>query len=266
MQNTQTIDFQNSVIRFKDRGKGTPLVLLHGYLEALEVWDDFAEKLLPKLRIVSIDLPGHGQSGIFGEIHSMDFMAKAVNAVLEKLEIEKVVLVGHSMGGYATMAFLELFPEKLSAFSLLHSHPFADPPKAIKNRNREIEIVRQGKKNLLFETNIAKGFANDNLEKFSGEIEKIKQIARKTPGKGIIANLEGMKRRPDRSPVLKKTKTPFLYIIGKKDNYIPFSMLERIEMPKNGKVLVLENSGHTGFVEQAHKCAQAFTEFVTSID
>ena len=133
--------------------------------------------------LYNIDLPGCGLSDVFGEIHSMEFMATAVKELLDSLSLEKVFLTGHSLGGYVTLAFLELFPEKLSGYCLFHSSPFADTQETIEKRNREIEIVKSGKKNLMYPDNVTRMFAPSNLDKFSDALQRSKEIASEIPAK-----------------------------------------------------------------------------------
>ena len=115
-------------IFYTDNGKGLPVVLIHGYLETSAIWEEFADGLADRFRVIAVDLPGHGKSDIFGEVHSMDLMADAVHELLIGLETGPVFMIGHSMGGYATMAFIEKYPDMLRAYCLFHSHPFPDSP------------------------------------------------------------------------------------------------------------------------------------------
>jgi pimeloyl-ACP methyl ester carboxylesterase len=89
----------------------------------------------------------------------MEFMATAVKSLVDSLDLNEVFVVGHSLGGYVTLAFLELFPEYLSGYCLFHSQPFADTPAALEKRRREIEIVKAGKKNMMYPDNVIKMFA-----------------------------------------------------------------------------------------------------------
>ena len=107
--------FKNTGIRYKAEGSGTTIVLLHGYLESSDIWDKFSGELKHEFRVISIDLPGHGKSGIVADIHTMEIMAETVNAVLDELDIDKCILIGHSMGGYVTMAFADLYLKNLSS-------------------------------------------------------------------------------------------------------------------------------------------------------
>lgn len=247
----KTILFKNSPVNFRSQGEGTPVILLHGYLESQHIWDSFADELKYFCRVITVDLPGHGKSGIIDSVHTMELMADAVLAVADSLTLDKFVPIGHSMGGYVALAIAEKAIERLSGFCLFHSTPFADSKEKKENRDREIDLVLQGKKELIVNINIPKAFANDNLGQLEDEIIIAKEIALNTTDQGIIAALEGMKQRPDRSKIIEQSPVPVLWIAGKKDNYIDFNIVQsNTGLLKNGKLLVLENSGHMGFIEE----------------
>ena len=126
--------YKDGRIHYTDQGRGKVIVLLHGYLETSEVWDGYSAKLAEKYRVISPDLPGHGQSDIFGEILSMELMTEIIEGLLNYLEIEKVFLTGHSLGGYVTIAYTENFPERSTGYCLFHSHPLADSPDVLEKR------------------------------------------------------------------------------------------------------------------------------------
>jgi pimeloyl-ACP methyl ester carboxylesterase len=252
-------------LRYQDQGKGTVIVLLHGYLETLKVWKEFTNELSKKYRIISPDLPGHGKSEITEEIQTMDSMAYAIKLMLDHLKVKKCLMLGHSLGGYVTLAFLEKYPEMLTGISLFHSGPFADTDEKKEHRDREINLIRLGKKSLVYHNHIAKTFAKDNIFLYPEINEKLIKMSEKCEDHGIIAVLEGMKVRPDRSALLENTKIPVQYIIGKMDNFISFQVLERIKFPKNTDIVVLENSGHMGMFEEKEKALAAIIGFINSL-
>jgi pimeloyl-ACP methyl ester carboxylesterase len=249
-------------LRYQDVGKGTVIVFLHGYLETLKVWKELVHEISNKFRVIAPDLPGHGKSEITEEVQTMDSMAEQVKLMLDHLNIGKCYMVGHSMGGYVALAFLEKYPEMLSGISLFHSGPFADTDEKKEHRDREITLIKHGKKSLVYHNHIAKTFAGDNIYLYPEINEKLIKMCEKSSESGIIAALEGMKVRPDRSAVLENTSVPVQYIIGKMDNYIPFQTLERIKLPKTADIVVLENSGHMGMFEEKAKSIAAITRFV----
>jgi pimeloyl-ACP methyl ester carboxylesterase len=258
--------YRGGRIHYTDSGIGNVIVLLHGYLESSEVWNGFSEKLTSSFRVITVDLPGCGLSDVYGEVHSMEFMAMAIKRLIDYLGLKKVFLTGHSLGGYVALAFLELFPDNLSGYCLFHSQPFSDSPAALEKRNREIEIVKVGKKNLMYPDNVIRMFATSNLEKFSDALQRSKDIASRIPGEGIIAVLNGMMIRPSRLTFMEEGKVPCLWILGSMDNYIPCDLIQKqVNLPSNAKTVILKKSGHMGFVEEEENSLNAITEFVNKI-
>ena len=242
------------------------VVLLHGYLENMLVWDDFVPLLYKDVRVVTLDIPGHGLSVVNGEIHTMDYLAHVVAAALDKLGIERATIVGHSMGGYVALAFAEQCAECTESLVLLHSTPYADSDEKKKNREREISIIRSGKKEMLVHTAAEAGFAPENRNRFRTEIEDLEQTIYLTEDAGIIALLNGMMERKAQSDMLHALGKPILFILGRKDGYIVPEVAEKMvaEHPE-AEVVWLENSGHMGFIEEAKTCASALLDFVKRV-
>jgi pimeloyl-ACP methyl ester carboxylesterase len=263
---TGTVRFKDAKLFYRDKGKGNPVVLLHGYLESVDIWGEFEEELSKDNRVISIDLPGHGKSMPVCENQTMEIMADTVRAVLDHLDIGRAVIIGHSMGGYVTLAFAEIFPEKTYGYCLFHSHALADSEEKKLNRDREMDLVRSGKKSLIVNSNIPRAFADDNLVRLRSEVKKAKSIAMRTREEGIICALKGMKSRPERKRVLVESSVPVMIIAGKKDNYIPFSLYEQhFNLAKKTDVLILENSGHMGFIEEKEKSLDGIRKFLNQI-
>lgn len=258
--------FNGGRIFYSDRGSGTTVVLLHGYLESSEIWNGFGEKLSKRYRVISVDIPGHGLSDTFGTTHTMEFLSNALKELLDDLGIEKVFLCGHSLGGYVALAFLDIFPDSLLGYCLFHSQPFPDTPEAIEKRMREITIVKAGKKELMYPDNVTRMFAASNLEQFSDSLQRSKEIAAGLDGEGIIAVLNGMMARPSRLSVMEEGRVPCLWILGLMDNYIPCDIIQaRVKLPPNARTVVLRKSGHMGFVEEEEMSVKIISDFIDSI-
>jgi pimeloyl-ACP methyl ester carboxylesterase len=248
---TQIIEYKSSKIRFSSEGIGKTVVLLHGYLESLEIWEPFSTELAKQNHVVCIDLPGHGQSEVMHEGSTVELMAEAIKAVLDFLKIDKAVVIGHSMGGYAMLAFADFWLERIMGIGLFHSITWADLPEKKIARDREIELIKEGKKQLIVNVNIPRGFADDNLEKLKPEVDRAIQIASGSTDEGIIAVLNALKSRPDRTHILQNIGVPVFFAVGLRDNYIPVEKLMPLTLLPNIKqVSVFENSGHMGFIEE----------------
>ena len=246
-----------------DRGEKV-LVLLHGYLESLEIWDEFAGQLgKAGYRVISLDLPGHGISEVVGDIHTMDFLAEIVARLLDKLEIPKATLVGHSMGGYVALAFAEHYPEKLEGLVLFHSTPDADSDEKKVARQREIEIVKAGRKEMLSRTLPGKRYAPENRKRMAEEIDAGALQVMLTEDEGIVALLNGMMERRDQNKMLAGLEVPQLFIFGRADELIPQEKAEAVAAKNpQAKVACLEHSGHMGFLEEPAESLRIIENFV----
>ena len=258
-----TIPFRNSRITVKDEGSGKAVLLLHGYLESMDIWGYFARQLTRHYRVVSIDIPGHGQSGVIAVEHSMSLMAEAVAIVLHQLQIPQCVIIGHSMGGYVSLACLAEFPDQLAGICLFHSSPFADSEEKRMARAKEIRLIEAGKLSLICNISIPNSFAEENLQVMDEKVELVKNIACQTSPEGAIAILEGMRNRPDRNDFLCRNIRPVQFILGKKDDLVTFDELYPVALSyPNTTVNILEHSGHLGFLEEPENSVKFVLSFL----
>ena len=174
----------DTALHLCDSQKGDKcVVLLHGYLESMLVWEDFVPLLYRHVRVVTLDLPGHGISEVKGEVHTMEYLARVVHDALRALGIARCTLVGHSMGGYVALAFCAHYPEMLDGLVLLSSTPNADTDEKRANRLREIALVKAGKKEALARVAPEAGFAAENRARMQGRVHP--QGGRRTDGRKL---------------------------------------------------------------------------------
>ncbi|NNM95967.1 MAG: alpha/beta hydrolase [Bacteroidia bacterium] len=232
-------------------------MLLHGFPENLHIWDEFASGIAKNFRVITIDLPGFGQSECIGYVHTMELMAQCVREVMRALKLRRYVLAGHSMGGYAGLALAELYGENLSGLCLFHSSSYADSEAKKAERGRSIEAVRKHPAQYL------KSFAGNMFaDTDDAHARKLADIIASTTPRGIIAALQGMKIRPQREVILKFAGFPVLFIWGKKDKLLNYAdMLPQAEAPADKEILLLENAGHMGFYEAPEETLQALKKF-----
>ncbi|MDR1226382.1 MAG: alpha/beta hydrolase [Prevotellaceae bacterium] len=249
-----------------NKDKRQAVVLLHGYLESLEIWEDLSKALGAVCYTVCFDMPGHGFSGTRPEANTMEFMADVVEDLCRQLGVEKCLLVGHSMGGYASLAFAKKYPQMLAGICLLHSSPNADTEEKRVNRDREITLIQSGRKALLVTTAISNMFAQANLQRMANRIMELEVNANIADNEGVISCIRGMKEREDLNDMLAKLDKPTMLILGKADKYIAWESAEALmeRLPK-AKKLVLENSGHCGFFEEPEVVKNGLLEFISSV-
>lgn len=253
--------------RIKETGEGTRnVVLLHGYLESVEVWDDFQKTLSKQAHVLSLDLPGHGISEVKGEIHTMEFLADTVKAAMDYVGMDRAVVVGHSMGGYVALELLRKYPQAVAGIVLFHSGPYADSEQKKLDREREINLILGGKKELIAKMFPQVGFAPQNRRRLSGNIDELSDQIAITEDEGIIALLRGMGERRDNNDTLREAAVPELFILGRHDEYIPADVAEAaIALQPQARAEWLENSGHMGFVEEPDKSLEIILSFLDEV-
>jgi pimeloyl-ACP methyl ester carboxylesterase len=255
--------YQNAKVHYTDTGKGEAVVLLHGFLENLSMWNDLVPYLTKNYRVICIDLLGHGATDCLGYVHTMEDMADAVHHVLHELKLRKVVLIGHSMGGYVALAFAELYPDMMKGLVLLNSTSKADSDERKLNRDRAILAIKKSYIAAI-RMAIANLFSEDNRERLTEEIEVVKLEALKTPLQGIVAAQEGMKVRNDREVLLHLTPYSKMLILGKKDPVLNYE--ENKDQVENSEVeLVTFNDGHMSHIENREELTIILLNFLKKV-
>ena len=254
------VKYKNTNIHYSVKGKGSAVVLLHGFLENSLMWNAISEEISKKNKVVCVDLLGHGLTENLGYVHTMVQMTESVQAVLAELKIRKSIFVGHSMGGYVALAFAELFPDNVKGLCLLNSTSRADSLVKQVNRDRAIEAVKNNHQSFI-RTAVPMLFRSKNKKIFREEVDFVKKEALKTSLQGVIAALEGMKIRTDREVLLHFTPFSKMMILGKKD---PVLNLEDLLEQVNGTetTVVQLSEGHMSHIENKQETIDALLEFI----
>ena len=258
----EIIQFKKRKLAFQVEGTGFPLVLIHGFCEDHQAWDELIPEL-EDLQIIRIDLPGFGQSEAVEAI-SIDYFAAAIKAVLDHLDIKSCIMIGHSMGGYSTLAFAAHYPSYLRGFGIFHSHPFADSEEGKDKRQKSIDFILKNGTIHYVKQLIPNLFPPGFITSKRYIVDRMVFNASKYPERGIMGGLIAMKNRSDRTDVLRKAKVPVLFILGEKDDLIPFEkQLEQTHLPDIASVQIFPRLGHMGMVENPKKTGKAVQDFCT---
>lgn len=240
---------------YKDSGSGNVIVLLHGFLETHHIWNEFASVLSSRFRVIAFDLPGFGQSPLLPGNFSISDVANSVLDCLVTITNEPVCLIGHSLGGYVSLAMVQQQPERFGSFGLFHSTAYADTPEKKEARTKTIEFVKRNG-SLAFTANFVPPlFANQKHP----AIPVVSSIANETSQPTVVRYLEAMRDRPERTSVLQQFTGPILFVAGQADTVIPVeSVRKQSEISKKALFLSLEGVGHMGMFE-------AFNETVGAV-
>ena len=249
------------------------MLLVHGFGEDGSVWDQQVEVLEKFCCCIVPDLPGSGQSEITADM-SMEGMAETLKKMLDSTVAGKdiplrekdqlrLTVIGHSMGGYITLAFAEKFPATLNAFSLFHSTAYADSEEKKSTREKGIAFIREHGGFEFLKTATPNLFSANTKDERPKLIDEFMAGLRNFSGEALVLYYLSMIARPDRTEVLRKSTVPVLFIIGENDAAIPMKdMLEQCQMPEKTYIHVLHKSGHMGMLEETEKTNQILTAFM----
>jgi pimeloyl-ACP methyl ester carboxylesterase len=266
MEQHKTIVFEEHTLHYRDEGRNheQTLVLLHGYLQNLDIWSSYVLSYMRTMHVITIDLPGHGYSECFGDVHSMDLMAKAVKAVLDDAGVEQCVMVGHSMGGYVALAFADLFPHHLRGLGLLHSHALAYTDKIIERRMETCDQVMSNRASYIVGF-IPPLFDVSKRNELTLEIKDLQDQCLETKAESIVAAQRGMASRPSRIHVLQSLEVPTLFVYGKNDTRIPVELaLAQAMEARHAEILLLDNVAHMAHIEERDYVRPRIQNFVNT--
>ena len=257
------ITFKGKEISYITYGKGDPLLLIHGFAEDATIFENQVSFLEKKYFIIVPDLPGSGKSAYNDSVNSIEGYAEAVLAVLDAEKIAKATVIGHSMGGYITLAIAEKFPGRLETFGLFHSSAYADDEEKKKTRSKSIDFINEHGAAKFLEESIPKLFA----EKFRKENpDKVKELVKKYAGfdaRALVQYTKAMMQRPDRTAILKTWVKPILMIIGEEDSAIPFPLsLQQSHLPTLCYIHIAKETGHMGMIEESSSCNEVILDFL----
>ncbi len=260
------LEFDNKKIRYSLGGEGDCVVLLHGFIENIEIWDYYFSYLITHYKVLCIEIPGHGKSDLISEVQTMDILSERIEDLLQYLNINKFTLIGHSMGGYIAMAYASKYGDKLNGIGLFHSNTTSDSEENKLGRERAIEIIKLDKTNYLFNF-VSNLFAENNKEKFSNKIKWLQQSANLMSKESLISCLLGMKFRESSLHLLTEMNIPFMFIIGKQDSRMPYNMIvAQAMLSKNSHILLLDDCGHMGYIEKEKETLLFVENFIKIVN
>lgn len=258
----KNLSFQNKKIQYRVLGEGAPVMLVHGFGEDQQVWDHQVETLSKRFQLILPDLPGSGGSELNDDV-SMENLAEALHAVLQQENIETVTMLGHSMGGYVTLAFAEKYPQMLHAFALVHSTAYADNEEKKATRKKGIEFMRKNGAHEFLKTSSPNLFSPQTKEQSPELVEKLTNQYRGMNVNALVAYYEAMMKRPDRTEVLKTFNRPVLFLAGEHDTAIPYNqVVQQSGLSLLSYLHTLHGSGHMGMWEEPAETSFILEEFV----
>jgi 3-oxoadipate enol-lactonase len=245
-----------------DEGRGPAIVLLHAFPLAKEEWDRQAASLARSARVIRLDLRGLGRSGVTPGPVLVDALAGDVAELLDALELERAVVVGHSLGTYVAFAFLRLFVERVRGLGLVCGRPDADDAAG---RRRRLELAdateRDGMAPLL-DFYLPRLFAPEAYAARPALVEEARALCARTDPRGAAAVLRGMALRVSADDLLGEIAVPVRIVAGKHDALIPLEVQRAMATAIPGAVIDEVDAGHMAPLEAPDAVSSALEQLL----
>ena len=261
--------YKETDIVYNDIGQGNAVVLLHGFGEDGSIWHNQADVLAKEYRVIVPDLPGSGKSGLLNyENVVIEDYAACLKELLINEKIEKCILLGHSMGGYITLAFAEKYTDMLCAFGLIHSTAFADNEEKKEARRKSIDFLSENDPYSFLKTSIPNLFSEKTKKEKAEVVAALIQKGRDFSREALIQYYTAMMNRQDKTAVLSSTRLPVLFVMGTEDKAAPMEdVLKQVHLPAIAFIHILTDVGHMGMLENSvflNKYLLSFCRFVNT--
>jgi len=231
-------------LNYKEYGQGLPLILHHGFPFNNSIWEDVAYLLSGSAHIICPDLRGHGISPAPGGIYTMESMAADIAILMDNLFIDEAILVGHSLGGYISLAFIAEFPQRCIGLGLVTSLASADSPEKKPSRYQTLVVLEENCTNSII-ANIP-----DSLTNFPEVEQKVREMICMTPMAGLVGTLRGMAERPDWMKLLSSITIPTLIVAGENDKIVPLEAARSMaQKMRTCKLEIIQGAGHMPMLE-----------------
>jgi pimeloyl-ACP methyl ester carboxylesterase len=262
----RTIHIPPHTLFCRDNGAGIPTLLLHGFGEDGSVWENQTGAISAASRLIVPDLPGSGRSSALPAPTSLEAMAVVIKELLDRLNIERTILIGHSMGGYISLAFAALYPERLHAFGLFHSTAYPDSDEKKTTRRKAIEFIRANGAAPFIRQSTPNLFSARTREHRPELVETaIARYSGLAP-ESLIGYYEAMIARPDRTAVLREFSRPVFFILGEDDTVIPLQQgLEQCYLPSISHLHLVKGAGHMAMLEDPEISNQLLRDFINFV-
>jgi 3-oxoadipate enol-lactonase len=260
-----TVDVNGVAIAYHDSGgSGTPVVFVHGFPLSAGMWDPQIEVLEDRIRSITLDLRGFGNSDAPNDLsaYSMSDFAADVKGVMDAAGVDRAVLCGLSMGGYVCFEFCRKYSPSVAGLVLADTRAEADPPEAIEKRtNQQQQVAERGIDELA--DGLTKALISASTAANKPDVVKRVRALMDQPAAGYIGALEAMKTRPDSSSDLVGITVPCLVIVGEDDGLTPPEMSRKIHEHVGGsQLVVIPEAGHLSNLEDPQAFNGALAAFL----
>lgn len=252
-------------LAYRDEGDGPPLVLLHAFPLSAAMWDEHRGPLSAHCRVLTPDLRGFGRSELGNDEPSLAAAADDVVALLDRLDLDRVILGGLSMGGYVAMMLLRRHADRISGLILADTKAGADPEQARANRERIARAVLADPDSTVLADDVLPTLVGPTtIEQRPSVYQRVRAMVQAAPAEGVAWAQRAMAGRPDSFDVLRGAQVPALVAVGAEDALSPEPDARAIAAAlPNATLVIIPAVGHLSAVEDPDSFNAAVVDFLT---
>jgi 3-oxoadipate enol-lactonase len=238
-------------VRYLQEGAGWPVVFIHGFPLAADMWRPQLEQVPDGWKFIAPDLRGFGPAAVSSStLPSIDDFARDVVALLDELQLERAVIAGLSMGGYVAFALFRIAAERVSGMVLANTRAAADTPEGRQGRDKMAATARDSGTAAIAEQMLPKLLGETTRRARPQVVQAVRRMVESNSADGIVGALHAMKERPDSTDLLARIDRPVLIVASDEDTLIPMAESEAMHraLPRAQRG-VLPAAGHMSNLE-----------------
>jgi pimeloyl-ACP methyl ester carboxylesterase len=251
---------------YDEVGRGDPpVVFLHGFPHNRGLWSPQLAGLAAQARCIAVDLRGFGESSV-APPYSMDQYADDIAAFMEKLQIERAVICGLSMGGYVALALWRRHRKRVHALILADTRATPDSEEGREKRRSMAQLARQKGAAAVAQAMIPAMVGKHTRDSAPHVVDSVYQMLTRASVAGIVGALEAMRERPDSTATLSTIDVLTLIVVGEDDVLTPVADSEAMHRAIYGSRLqILAHAGHVSNVERPAAFNHVVAEFLSTV-
>lgn len=261
-----SIPVSNFNLSYDDLGEGgTPVIFLHGYPFSKDMWRKQIDFLQTTNRVIACDIRGFGESEDESSILSIDLFANDLLQFMDRLNIEKAIVCGLSMGGYIALNACKRYPDRFEALILCDTQCIADSPEVQEKRYKVIDDIAVNGVKKFNDGFIESVFHKNTLSSKPELVETLRTVVFENSQQIITAGLLALADRSETCSTLGAINIPTLIICGREDEVTPLAQSDFMHQMIEGSIMhVIDNAGHVSNLEQPDEFNQQLLRFLTA--
>lgn len=258
----------NITISYNEAGEGNiPVIFLHGFPFDKSMWKGQLDSLKCANRVIALDIRGFGKSIDENTHLSIEQFGSDLVSFMDKLNIEKAIICGLSMGGYVALNAIKRFPERFNALILCDTQCIDDTEEVKAKRFETIDQINIEGATAFNDKFIKSVFHPSTIADKKELVESLRSIVFANSKTIITAGLTALAQRAETCSILNTIHVPTLIICGRQDEVTPLVQSELMHKHIVGsKLKIIDNAGHVSNLEHPEEFNKYMLEFLLSLN